>query len=237
MVVTNKNKTKDVSVSEMIERAKSNKVDISESENAKTDEKWKSLSPEQKIQIIANIYRNGIGAAFKKTDFVKSAFDKIKDWLAGKFSPKNWLMLRGQVGLGKSKIAQAICTAYNRVNYSPYVFENTKKWRIYTAQQCVAAMKVENETNEFKKLCTCHKLMIDDIGSEFTSDRYYQVVFGNHRNCIQEILFERYERNLPTIITSNLNTQQLETIYGSRILDRLKEKSVLIGFEGKSFRN
>lgn len=221
-------------VSEIIEQGKN--TPRAEKIPAETD-KWGQLSAEQKTAIIANIYQNGIGASFKKTDFVMGAFEKIRLWLSGKFSPKNWLMLRGQVGLGKSKIAQAICTAYNRVNYSPYVFENTKKWRIYTAQQCVAAMKVESETNEFKKLRTCHKLMIDDLGSEFPSERNYQVVYGNHRNCIQEILFERYERNLPTILTSNLTTQQLENLYGARILDRLKEKSVLIGFEGESFRN
>lgn len=225
-------------IHKIIMRASKNAVSHDAAEAKKKEaqkNKWNALSIEQKMNIIKCIYVQSVGAKFQKNDFIEKAFQMIESWLSGKFAPKNWLCLRGNIGTGKSRIAQAICTAYNRVNSS--VYSSPSNWQIYTAQRCVAAMKIESETNEYSKILKCQKLFIDDIGTEFNSDRYYQVVFGNHRNCIQEILFERYSRNLPTIITSNLTSTQIEKIYGSRILDRLKEKSVLIGFEGESYRN
>lgn len=195
-------------------------------------DKWKALPIHQKMTYIKGFFAALIRKPIKETEQLKNAFNTIEEWLSGKMNPKNWLLILGQVGLGKSKLATAICTAYNRVNYSPYSFENTRKWRMYSALQCVSAMKIESETNEYSRLLKCSKLFIDDIGTEPD----YQMVFGNKRNCIQEILYSRYDRNLPTIITSNLTIEQLEKQYGLRVLDRLKEKSVLISLVGESLR-
>lgn len=73
-----------------------------------------------------------------------------------------------------------------------------------------------------------------DLGSESEANSY-----GNKRNVIEEIVFNRYEANIPnfyTHFTTNLNPKELETKYGLRFRDRVKEMSNFLVLEGKSFR-
>jgi hypothetical protein len=73
-----------------------------------------------------------------------------------------------------------------------------------------------------------------DLGSEELANSY-----GNKRNVIEEIIFNRYEAGLPfdyTHITTNLNSKMIETLYGERFIDRLREMCNAIVIEGESFR-
>lgn len=73
-----------------------------------------------------------------------------------------------------------------------------------------------------------------DLGAETDSNSY-----GNKRNVVEEIVFNRYEANIPsyyTHFTTNLNPQELEAKYGSRFRDRLKEMCNVLTLDGNSFR-
>lgn len=87
-------------------------------------------------------------------------------------------------------------------------------------------------------------LYIDDIGVSVDVKR-----FGNTVNIITELLMERYDlfinsgfkthlsSNLVTDITNNIhNNPTLKTVYGSRLMDRLKEMTDVITFKGESQR-
>lgn len=69
----------------------------------------------------------------------------------------------------------------------------------------------------------------DDLGTE-NSLRY----FGNDCNVMAEILLSRYDlfvtRRMLTHITTNLNSSEIEKIYGSRVRSRLREQFNLIAF-------
>lgn len=62
-------------------------------------------------------------------------------------------------------------------------------------------------------------LFIDDIGTEPASIKSW----GNEISPVTELLYSRYDRQLFTIITSNLNDKELEERYGLRIADRMAE--------------
>lgn len=94
-----------------------------------------------------------------------------------------------------------------------------------------------------KSLCD---LMIDDVGLVGAQKNY-----GNVVNVISEIIMERYElfisHGYRTYFTSNLmdrltaennpeNFPTLETILGSRVVDRMVEMCDLIIWEGDSLR-
>jgi len=69
----------------------------------------------------------------------------------------------------------------------------------------------------------------DDLGTE-NSLKY----FGNDCNVMTEILLSRYElfvsRQMLTHLTTNLNSSEIEEIYGTRIRSRLREQFNLIAF-------
>jgi DNA replication protein DnaC len=74
-----------------------------------------------------------------------------------------------------------------------------------------------------------------DLGAE-TSDASS---FGNRRNVIEEIVFNRYEASLPfhlTHFTTNLNASDIENKYGSRLRDRIREMCNVFAMDGDSWR-
>jgi hypothetical protein len=69
----------------------------------------------------------------------------------------------------------------------------------------------------------------DDLGTE-NNLKYY----GNDCNVMAEILLSRYDlfvsRHMITHLTTNLNSSEIEEIYGTRIRSRLREQFNLIAF-------
>lgn len=72
-------------------------------------------------------------------------------------------------------------------------------------------------------------LVLDDLGAENTDQRWVLCK-------VDSIITERYNRMLPTIVTTNLSAQDLLGTYSGRIYDRLRSTSEIITFEGKSQR-
>ncbi len=70
----------------------------------------------------------------------------------------------------------------------------------------------------------------DDLGTE-NNLKYY----GNECNVMSEILLSRYDlytsRKLITHMTSNLNSSEIENLYGTRVRSRLREQFNLISFD------
>lgn len=78
----------------------------------------------------------------------------------------------------------------------------------------------------------------DDLGTETSVSKHY----GKAKNVMAEILLNRYDRvmqftepgKLPdfrsTHITTNLSVEEIEQIYGTRVLDRIKQAFNVIAF-------
>jgi DNA replication protein DnaC len=73
----------------------------------------------------------------------------------------------------------------------------------------------------------------DDLGTE-NNLKY----FGNDCNVMAEVLLSRYDlfvsRKMTTHITTNLNSSEIEGIYGLRVRSRLREQFNLIAFDQSS---
>ena len=78
----------------------------------------------------------------------------------------------------------------------------------------------------------CQLLMLDDIGTEPATFKEY----GYEYAPFAKIVEERYNRRLPMVVSTNLSGEEIRTIYGERTIDRIKEMSVGIRYEGKSYR-
>lgn len=72
-------------------------------------------------------------------------------------------------------------------------------------------------------------ILFDDLGAERTLKH-----FGTECNVIGEILLSRYDlfvsRNMITYITTNLNSIEIEEIYGKRVRSRMREMFNLMSF-------
>lgn len=70
----------------------------------------------------------------------------------------------------------------------------------------------------------------DDLGTE-NNLKYY----GNECNVMTEILLSRYDmfvsRQMLTHITTNLNSSEIESLYGIRVRSRMREMFNLVSFE------
>lgn len=97
----------------------------------------------------------------------------------------------------------------------------------YVAKLCKLNFK------DFIRLSRTEMLAIDDLGTEPTEVMDY----GNISYPLIDLLTQRYELQLFTIITTNLTGQAIREKYGDRIADRLNEMMERVGFDNPSYRS
>ena len=75
-------------------------------------------------------------------------------------------------------------------------------------------------------------LAIDELGVEPTESKIY----GNVSEPLIDLLCERYDRQLCTIISTNMGAQEITERYGRRVSDRFNEMFATIPFTAESYR-
>lgn len=148
--------------------------------------------------------------------------------------PKPGLLLRGNVGVGKTTLLKAIAAVIQ--------IRTQQACPIWDAARIAKLGKGPEGQSVLDKLCRQPLLGIDDLGTEPLSVKDY----GNDVMPIVELLTERYNKRLFTIITTNLTVvtreghkqDEIEARYGERIADRLRELCNTLSYDGnqKSYR-
>jgi DNA replication protein DnaC len=132
------------------------------------------------------------------------------------------LLLSGPVGCGKTSLMKLL----------PYLAPHKTNYEIIPTRNIVfnfnaAGFEVLEKYNDTKNYC------FDDLGVEPTGCHYTKEC-----NVMGEILLSRYDlfktKNSKTHITTNLNAEELEERYGSRVRSRLREMFNLISFDQDS---
>lgn len=134
------------------------------------------------------------------------------------------LLLLGRTGVGKTHEAYGAIRAIS-------VSGMNCSWLATTAADVYAKLRprqgVDSEA-EFLRYANARLLVLDDLGaaksSEWTEEVNYRLI--NHR----------YERGLPTIVTSNLLARQLSDAVGERVWSRLSEMCQRVVLEGNDRR-
>lgn len=140
-------------------------------------------------------------------------------------SRRSCLLLQGVAGTGKTTLMWAIYSMFSITNTAMLYTSAQKLFEYYHLWVSGASVVY----NEYK---TERRLFIDDLGAEPARCLYYGVEYMP----IQEVLTYRYERQLPTIITTNLSDTMIRERYGERISDRFAEMCTILRFSGKSYR-
>lgn len=178
----------------------------------------------------AEVHKNG--CTFIPDENTKRTLADTSRWLAT--HRKSSLLLRGNVGVGKTTLMYAIRNVISiRMN------ENLQVWE---ARRIAALGKGKDGQQVLDELSKRPLLGIDDLGCEPLLVKDY----GNDVTPLIELLTERYNKRLFTIITTNLaivkkdgrDVDEIEERYGERIADRIREQYNTISYNAdqKSYR-
>lgn len=140
-----------------------------------------------------------------------------------------WMMFMGLYGNGKTALALGVFQAYYHLSYKA---APTKRKRICFMTSKKICDYFLRERDFFDGLVMSDFLVIDDFGDEPVE----VVSYGMTHTPIIDLLAERYERRLPTLLTTNLSGEEFEARYGARIADRLRELTTTLVFRQPSFR-
>ena len=115
------------------------------------------------------------------------------------------------------------------------VYESAEYKEKYQIRICDArhlTRLCKDNYGQWHNLCGQRMLAIDDLGTEPLEI----IDYGNVYYPTTDMLTMRYDRQLFTIITTNLTPQEIREKYGDRIADRLNEMMVKIVFENPTYR-
>ena len=156
----------------------------------------------------------------RPADLVGPAGDALREWVADPH-PGNLLLL-GNIGVGKSHAAVAACRAR---------FASGDSLRFLPVGELLDALdwRRPDSHHTLEQLCTVDLLVVDDLGTErsneWTGERLYLVV---NRRWLDE---------RPTIVTTNLQPDQLADELGQRTYSRLRDSATAIMFTGEDRRH
>ena len=146
------------------------------------------------------------------------------------------LLLCGLCGNGKTTLAQAISLLIGYVTEAECGYSRKLSVPMYTAKEvcrmCAASERFAEEHAAYAELPKKEMIIIDDLGEEPRE----VLVYGMVHTPVIDLLSKRYAAQKATIITTNLQTDEIREKYGARIYDRFTETLTPIIFENESYR-
>lgn len=168
------------------------------------------------------------GATYQVTEEIHAIILRIAQWLADP-REKPWLLLMGLYGNGKSTLARALSDTVRA--YAEQELGYNKFLVSYYDAKYLSELFIRDRA-AFDRIADTDLLVIDDLGIEPKE----VLAYGMTHTPVVDIITHRYNRDLMTVITTNLEGRDLAPRYGQRIVDRLHEQALTIPFLAPSFR-
>lgn len=173
-------------------------------------------------------YRGMVFKDFKtNTDEQKEVLSDCWDFMAdGNY--ETGLMMIGSNGTGKTMLACIILQEL--IVYDP---NNSRGYRYSEAIKIIRDIKdtwrkKTSEQDAINKYTIPKVLVIDELGMSYGSP--------TEKQFLTEIVNDRYNNKLPTILAGNLTSLEIKEILGDRIFDRFCESGKSLVFKWDSFR-
>lgn len=135
------------------------------------------------------------------------------------------IFMQGLTGLGKTHLSLAIAGRVTENGYS-VAYDSIVNYLIEIEKEHFG--KSSGERNTLGLLLGAELLILDDFGSEYDSSFYQSTIYN--------IINTRLNKGVPTIISSNLNFQELENRYDSRVVSRIIGTYDTLRFTGEDIR-
>jgi DNA replication protein DnaC len=160
-------------------------------------------------------------------------------WLCNPNKRPGFLMF-GNVGTGKTTLLRAICSTINDVCVRERDPETGLVEKVLDEPKCISMLKAKQVISDFTLKRDRYDLMnkvallaIDELGVEPTESKLY----GNVSEPLIDLLCERYDRQLCTIISTNMGLAEIRDRYGLRLSDRFSEMFSMVPFTSESYRS
>lgn len=195
----------------------SNLTDVMRSETFKNfDFSLFAKQPDINGRSILSIMKN----AYKKAEFFAETFD----------NEHSNLYLFGNAGTGKTYLSS--CIANRAIERGKSVYYQSA-FRLLDMMEKLKFGRLDEEelsAAEYasKYVYTTDLLILDDVGTEFVSSYSSAALF--------DIINSRIMSGKSTIVSSNLNPEKIEEIYGSRMSSRMVGSFDMIMFLGADLR-
>ena len=207
---------------------------------AEEEAKAKRAAEQRRANLIDSIYRDsGIPLRYAQAVFktYKPGCEKSKQALASCRSyVERWehvydeglnLIMTGTAGTGKTHLAIAVM--------HELIEKHTIGVRYTTVSQLIRAIRSTynsdsgpTEQDVFDSYSRVPLLVLDEIGVKYASDFEKAAIF--------EIIDNRYNDRLPTVLISNLALKAIAEVMGERTIDRLSEGGSVLAFQWESYR-
>ncbi len=135
------------------------------------------------------------------------------------------IFMRGNTGLGKTHLSLAIGRAVIEKGFG-VIYCSTPE--ILAKLEKEQFRKTNSDEDSEETLKECDLLILDDLGSEFHT--------AFTKNKIYNIINFRLIHQKPTIISTNLEFEELENAYSKRLISRLMGEYVIMNFVGTDIR-
>jgi hypothetical protein len=140
------------------------------------------------------------------------------------------IMLLGGIGAGKTLLMSALADLYfifdTKVKVLP-TYVVTEKFSKFGVE---AYDKVNYSSDEINPVYD--HVIFDDLGAETIQSHYGQIT-----NVMAEVMLRRYDNNVRTFGTSNLDQKTIRKFYGERVWSRMKSMFNFIELKGDDRRN
>lgn len=153
-------------------------------------------------------------------------FDDLKGYADSFTTNSHNMLFVGGTGLGKTHLSTAIAKAVIEKGYNVIFetatnifadFENDRFRDRYIGEEPVSS-----------KYLDCDLLIVDDLGTEVVTN--YTV------SCLYNLINSRLNKKLPIILSTNLNSSEINHLYNDRITSRLLGDFEIKRFEGEDIR-
>lgn len=156
---------------------------------------------------IGTIYRD---AHLSKIELPESEIQKILSWLK---SNRGILTFVGNPGVGKTYLCASILNEWLAKGFNVRYYNERNFFDL-----CRKTIQQDwNPIDEINRICETPYFILDDIGSGQMTDWQKEILFA--------FLDTRMSSNMPTIITSNIFTHNMGSVFGERFQSRVKDKN------------
>ncbi len=153
-------------------------------------------------------------------------FDACRDY-AYEFSPKSGnLLLSGDTGLGKTFLSASIARVVSEAGHSVVYDTAAHVFARFEAQKF--SREEDDAEDDVRRYLNCDLLIVDDLGTEMTTSFV--------QSALYQIVNSRLMDRRKTIISTNLNPDELGQRYGAAILSRLLGEYRILPFFGQDIR-
>ena len=198
------------------------------------------MSEEQAYEYLLAAYINEVQLRYRRficNGFIEDQIKQVAKCLTAS-TAKFGIVLCGGCGNGKTTMLKALQNLVRRLdilkpNLPPNAGHSSDNYYVFTIVNAMHIAQLRRtDYSQFCKLARTDILGIDDVGTEPAEVQDY----GNIMCPIKELLAMRYDAQLFTVFTTNLEPKDIRQRYGDRIADRLNEMMTKIVYRNPTYR-